>query len=51
MLRRVSTRPDRLREAFAALDRGDSAAFRKLFAADAQWLGVSGSGFDGETPT
>jgi len=42
---------DQLQQAFAALDdEGDVSAFRALFAADAQWLGVPGSGIDGTTP-
>ena len=42
---------DRLQQAFAALDDdGDVSAFRELFAEDAQWLGVPGSGVDGTTP-
>jgi ketosteroid isomerase-like protein len=40
----------RLEEAFAALDRGDLGGFEALFTPDAQWLGVPGSGFEGETP-
>jgi ketosteroid isomerase-like protein len=47
----MSERTERLAEAFAALDRGDSAGFRDIFLDDAQWLGVPGSGFDGDTPT
>jgi len=47
----VSERTDRLEQAFAALDSGDASAFRELFAAEAQWLGVPGSGVDGSTPT
>jgi ketosteroid isomerase-like protein len=46
----VSDRTDRLQQAFAALNGGDSGAFRNLFAEDAQWLGVPGSGVDGSTP-
>jgi len=47
----MSERPDRLAEAFAALDRGDVGGFRELFVEDAQWLGVPDSGVDGATPT
>jgi ketosteroid isomerase-like protein len=47
----MSERSDRLAAAFAALNGGDASAFRDLFAADAQWLGIPGSGFEGETPT
>jgi len=35
---------EQVRAAFAALDRGDVGEFRELFAQDAQWLGVPGSG-------
>jgi ketosteroid isomerase-like protein len=47
----MSERKERLTEAFAALDRGDISVFRELFVEDAQWLGIPGSGFEGETPT
>ena len=40
----------RLEQAFAALAGGDLRVFEALFAPDAQWLGVPGSGFAGETP-
>jgi ketosteroid isomerase-like protein len=46
----VSERSRLVREGLAALDRGDIAALETLFAADAQWLGVSGMGVDGSTP-
>lgn len=46
----MSDRTDRLGQAFAALDRGDISGFRELFAEDARWLGVPGSGIDGRTP-
>jgi len=46
----LTERSNRLAEAFAALDRGDTGSFRDLFAEGAQWLGVPGSGFDGDTP-
>jgi ketosteroid isomerase-like protein len=46
----VSERTDRLKRAFAALDGGDPSVFRELFAEEAQWLGVPGSGVDGATP-
>jgi ketosteroid isomerase-like protein len=46
----VSDRSDRLQQAFAALARGDADGIRDLFAERAQWLGVPGSGFDGDTP-
>jgi ketosteroid isomerase-like protein len=42
---------ERLSDAFAALDSGDAGVFRGLFAEDAQWLGIQGSGPDGKTPT
>ena len=47
----MSDRPDRLQQAFASLDEGDVSGFRDLFVEDAQWLGVPGSGWEGETPT
>ena len=47
----MSKQTDRLADAFARLDRGDSGGFRDLFLADATWLGVPGSGVDGGTPT
>lgn len=46
----MSERSDRLQQAFAALDGGDAGVFRRLFTEDARWLGVPGSGFEGETP-
>lgn len=46
----MSERIDRLTEAFAELDRGEAGGFRALFAEDARWLGVPGSGVDGATP-
>jgi ketosteroid isomerase-like protein len=46
----VSDRTDRLRQAFALFDAGDLSGFQELFAEDAQWLGVPGSGPLGETP-
>jgi ketosteroid isomerase-like protein len=39
-----------LRQAFAALDDGDLGPFEALFAPDGRWLGIPGSGFEGETP-
>jgi len=39
-----------LRDAFAALDHGDTAAFAALFRPDTQWRGVEGRGYNGETP-
>jgi ketosteroid isomerase-like protein len=47
----MSDRTERLTRAFAALEHGDSSGFRDLFEDDAQWLGVPGSGWEGETPT
>ena len=47
----MDERSQRLQNAFAALDAGDAGEFRTLFADDAQWLGVPGMGFNGETPT
>ena len=46
----VSSRPDRLEQAFAGLNKGNSGAFSELFAPEAQWLGVPGSGVNGVTP-
>jgi ketosteroid isomerase-like protein len=46
----VSARTERLRVAFESLDRGDLSEFGSLFADGARWLGVPGSGFNGETP-
>jgi len=51
MARAMSERTERLEQAFAALDRGDVSGFRDLFVESAQWLGVPGSGVDGDTPT
>ena len=39
-----------LEAAFAALDEGDVGPFESLFAAEGQWLGIPGSGFEGATP-
>lgn len=47
----TSARAEQLREAFAALDRGSLDEFEALFLPEAQWLGVPGSGPEGETPT
>jgi hypothetical protein len=47
----VSERTERLAGAFAKLDAGDVSAFRDLFLPEAQWLGVPGNGWEGETPT
>jgi ketosteroid isomerase-like protein len=41
----------RLQESFDRLGAGDINGFRDLFADDAQWRGVPGSGWEGETPT
>jgi hypothetical protein len=46
----METRTRRLELAFAALADGDTGVFEALFAPDGQWLGVPGSGFEGETP-
>lgn len=46
----MSERAERLREAYAALNRGDAGVFEQLFRPDAQWRGVEGVGFGGETP-
>jgi ketosteroid isomerase-like protein len=47
----MTDRTVRLRQAFAALDRGDVSEFGALLVDDAQWLGVEGSGWEGATPT
>jgi|GEM_PF-7112820 len=46
----MTVREQRLRAAFAALDRGDVEPFEALFRPDAQWLGVPGRDWDGGTP-
>ena len=46
----MSERTDLLERAFVALNGGDPSVFRGLLAEEAQWLGVPGSGFAGETP-
>lgn len=46
----MTEREQRLRSAFAALDEGDLGPFEALFRPDAQWLGVPGRGWNGETP-
>jgi ketosteroid isomerase-like protein len=46
----MGERSEQLTQAFAALGRGDVGGFRDLFAEDAQWLGVPGRGWEGETP-
>jgi ketosteroid isomerase-like protein len=45
----MADRTQRLTAAFAALDRGDITAFADLFRPDAQWRGVEGMGYHGET--
>jgi hypothetical protein len=47
----VSERLEKIREAYLRLDGGSVAEFETLFAAGAQWLGIPGTGFEGETPT
>ncbi|HZS31668.1 MAG TPA: hypothetical protein VFA37_10455 [Gaiellaceae bacterium] len=47
----MSDRTEAVAAAYTALNNGDVSVFRELFAPDAQWLAVPGSGFDGETPT
>lgn len=39
-----------LERAFAALGDGDVGPFESLFAEEGRWLGIPGSGFEGETP-
>ena len=46
----ATTRTDRLKDAFAALDRGDAGEFKDIFRPDAQWRGVEGMGYNGEAP-
>ncbi|MGH3009711.1 MAG: hypothetical protein ACRDLM_09965 [Gaiellaceae bacterium] len=46
----MSDRCERLRSAYAALDRGEAGEFDELFAPDAQWLGVPGGAIDSEAP-
>ena len=46
----MSVRVARVEQAFAALDEGDLGSFEALFAPEAQWLGVPGSGPEGATP-
>jgi ketosteroid isomerase-like protein len=46
----MAERTERLTDAFAAYDRGDTGAFASLFRPDAQWRGVEGMGWNGETP-
>jgi ketosteroid isomerase-like protein len=46
----MATRTELLTDAFAALDRGDAGRFEDLFRPDAQWRGVEGMGYSGETP-
>jgi len=41
---------DAIRAAYTALNGGDLEPFRRLLAPDAQWLGVPGRGWAGETP-
>jgi ketosteroid isomerase-like protein len=45
----MAERSEQLRDAFAALDRGDVSIFADLFRPDAQWRGVHGMGHNGET--
>ena len=45
----MTGRANRLRDAYAALDRGEAGPFEELFRPDAQWRGVEGSA-DGLTP-
>ena len=46
----MAARTELLTDAFAALDRGDISAFGDLFSPNAQWRGVEGMGYNGETP-
>jgi ketosteroid isomerase-like protein len=45
----MAERSEQLKDAFAALDRGEVAAFGGLLRSDAQWRGIEGMGFKGET--
>jgi hypothetical protein len=47
----VSARAEKIREAYLRLDDGNVDEFETLFAAGAQWLGLPGTGFEGDTPT
>ncbi|HEV2591844.1 MAG TPA: hypothetical protein VGU02_08115 [Gaiellaceae bacterium] len=47
----MTDRVDRLRRAFAELNAGDLRGFNELMTADARWLAVPGSGWEGDTPT
>ena len=41
---------DSIRNAYAALNGGDLEPFRELLVPEAQWLGIPGRGWAGETP-
>jgi hypothetical protein len=47
----LSRRERLIEQAFVSFARGDLGPFESLFAPEAQWIGVPGSGWDGETPT
>jgi hypothetical protein len=47
----VSERLGRIRAAYLRLDEGIVADYETLFADDAHWLGIPGTGFEGDTPT
>ena len=46
----MADRTQRLTDAFAALDGGDISVFKELLRPDAQWRGIEGMGWEGETP-
>jgi hypothetical protein len=46
----MAERTARLQQALAALDSGDLGELEDLFVEDARWLGVTGGGWDGQTP-
>lgn len=47
----MAERKELIRQAFSALDAGDTAPFRELFDPQAEWIGVPQTGEEDETPT
>ena len=47
---KLASRPELVQQAFSALDAGDIAPFKELFASDAKWIGVPQRGEADETP-